>query len=187
MYAMDRTYAAGRGALDGGAVKRAWANHQSWTRRFGALTGQIQEWCATEALFGPDAQAALNGHRTAQQLAVRARTDVAEAERRSLEQRQRIGEAITRAVAGQGDLPDGTEAVAAESAVRAAELVSVETERAVAAAHQRWGRAIQRADWPAALEGAQRLDSDEARLAAVWIAAKLDPPLTPAADPAAWW
>jgi hypothetical protein len=187
-YRRDPRYAAhGSLDLDGNALRRATANHRQWQARWAGLTAEVQDWCAREGLFGADAQAARVALDTATRLKAEAQARLEAARHRVTDERRHISEATARAVAGKSDLPTGTEAVAAESAVRAAELVAAEIGPVANACLQRWGRQVQRADWRQALEKAQLMDSPEAQEAAVWLRAKLRPPLSASVDPAAWW
>ena len=53
-------------------------------------------------------------------------------------------------------------------------------------ARQRWARALQRADWAAALRQAEQLQGPDAHQAAAWLRVKLNPPPTSSADPIGW-
>jgi hypothetical protein len=182
---MRHDYAAGRADLDGAAVRRAWVNYQRWQARWGALIGEVQEWCAREGLFGADAQAAHAAYVAVGRKQRQADAAVTAAKAGLDQTKAELVEAVRQA--DGEELPSGRAVLSAQGAVYIAEAVAAAAKQSDLPTRQAWSRFVQRADWPGALAQAQRLDSDEARLAAVWIAAKLDPPLDPSVDPAAWW
>jgi hypothetical protein len=183
MWRQRHDYAGGRDNLVGSAVKRAWANYRRWQTRHGELTGQVQEWCASEGLFGPDAQAALAAHLGQGALQRKADSDVVAARARLDRARAELGEAVR---AG-GELPSGRPVVTAQDEIEAAEAVAAAVRESAAVTLQAWGRCVTRADWRAALAAAEQLEGPEAAQAAIWIRARLQPPLSPAVDPAGWW
>ena len=92
-------------------------------------------------------------------------------------------DAVNAYLEGRGPLPDGLGVTAAEQKVEAVEAVVELVVEGANQARQRWARALQRADWPAALRQAEQLRGPDAEQAAAWLRTKLNPPPTPSADP----
>ena len=57
-------------------------------------------------------------------------------------------------------------------------------DQAASEAHQRWGKALRRADWAAALRQAETVKGDQADTATAWLRAKVNPPPRAARRPA---
>ena len=166
---------------------RAIANHRAWSEVHDKATGPVIAWLASEGLLGDDAKDAFAAHQrgaTAKAEARQAIDDAKAAANAAAEQLARdIGEYLPT---GKGGLPDGHTVVAAKTAVEGYELVAAQVDEAAAAAFQRWGRCIDRADWAEALRRAGQLRDDQAKTATTWLKAKTDPGPGPGEDPNRW-
>lgn len=166
--------------------QRAIANHRAWQERHGQATGQMTAWLAGEGLLGDDAKAAFAANQRTATAKAEARQKVDDAKTAANQAAEQLHQAVTDHLNGKGALPDGATVTAATTAVEGYELVAAQVDEAAAAAFQRWGRCLNRADWPAALRQAEQLRGDEAAQATAWLRAKVRPPVGPTADPLAW-
>ena len=187
LYRADPGYAAGGTlAVEGDTIRRAHAIRRAWEDHYSQVTAQVHAWLAGEGLLGPDAQAAWQVYRRAGQVTVEARAAVVAAKDTvTAAERDRV-DAVNAYLEGKGPLPDGLSVTAAEQKVEAVEAVVELVVEGASQARQRWGRALQRADWPAALRQAEQLKGPDAEQAAAWLRVKLNPPPTSSVDPIGW-
>ena len=187
LYRADPGYAAGGTlAVEGDTIRRAHANRRAWEDHYSQVTNQVHAWLAGEGLLGPDAQAAWRVYQRAGQVTADARAAVVAAREAVTAAEHHRVDAVNAYLEGTGPLPDGLGVTAAEQKVDAVEAVVELVVEGASQAHQRWARALQRADWAAALRQAEQLQGPDAEQAAAWLRVKLNPPPTSSADPIGW-
>jgi hypothetical protein len=161
-------------------------NHRQWHEAHSAATNQTQEWLASEGLLGETARTAYTAWKADSQVAASAAADL-EAARAALgTARWDLADGVTAARSASKPLPSGAAVVAAETAVRACELVVEEVQRSGPGLLQQWGQQLQAADWAGALAGCEQMKGDQAEAAVVWLRAKVDPGPGPLEDPLGW-
>ena len=183
----DPGYAAGGTlAIEGDTIRRAHAIRRAWEDHYSQVTNEVNAWLAGEGLLGADPQAAYRVYQRAGQVTADARAAVVAAKDNvTAAEHQRV-DAVNAYLEGTGPLPDGLGVTAAEQKVDALVAVVELVVEGASRARQRWARALQRADWAAALRQAEQLKGSDAHQAAAWLRVKLNPPPTSSADPIGW-
>ena len=187
-YRADPAYAAG-GTLSvlGDTIRTAQANYRAWSDHHSQLTNQTTAWLAAEGLLGPEAAQAFGANHRAARAKAEARQAVADAKTAANQAAVQLAADVAAHLnTGKGALPDGSSVTAAKQKVEGLELVVAQVDETAYEASRRWGQALRRADWTAALAQTETVKGAQAEQAAVWLRAQLDPPPTALADPIGW-
>jgi hypothetical protein len=184
-YQQDAGY-ADHSDFHGDTLRQARTNHRAWGERHGQATNAVCDWLGRAGLLGPEAQAARQTLDRVGPARSLARQRLAEAQARLAQAETDLAELVRRVVEAGGDLPSGGPVLSARLEVEAGQLVAELVDGLQAPTHQAWGRCLGRADWKAALRGAERRDGSEAAEATAWLRPKVTPPAGPDRDPYRW-
>jgi hypothetical protein len=185
-YRRDQAY-AGRQDWAHDSMTRAMANHRRWQDCHSGASNDMLAWFVQADLLGDEIKAAYQAQQAAGGARQAARDNVAAARTAAALAEEQLAEATVDYLQTDGArLPSGAAVIDARAKLEAAGAVATAVETAIGRAGQRWGAAVGRIDWPAALEQVGSLDGDGAETAAAWLDAKLDPPAGPTEDPLRW-
>jgi hypothetical protein len=172
--------------FDHSVSQKAFAGHRRWQDRLAGAQVEITAWLAEAGHLGPEAQQAHRRYVSQQELRRLVDRNVAEARVGHETGCAALVETLAKLKVGQDPLPSGAAVVAAETEIRAAEVVAEAVGRATPTINSAWGACVSAIKWRQTLEAVEPLTSPEAKRAASWIRGKLDDGPGPAVDPIRW-
>ena len=187
-YRASPGYAAGGTlAVRGDTIRRASDNYRAWQNHYSQATNTVTAWLAADGHLGADTQTAYLASQRAAHAKHQARQAVADAKAAANQAAEQLAADVgAHLESGKGALPDGSTVTAAKQRVEGLELVVAQVDEAASTINQRWGQALRRADWTAALAQTEAVKGDQAEQATAWLRAKLSPPPSSSADPIGW-